>query len=213
MATEAQLLAQNRSIADLRAANSRLEHNNTASQRLLDDARRKEAATKEAQREIRLALRQALEERNMSDHVVHEYADLVKSLEAKSISGPRAILSPEPVSETSATEPKPTISLDEDSHPPASHSTPLNAMIEGRNGLQKLVEDMSAETSRLHEQLQILHVQLETAKTEVTALQAVGAEDRQRLSATQSEILRHEADDTAAAKLVSRYMYVMQCTL
>lgn len=81
--TEAQLLAQTRTINDLQASIVRHEAREVASRRLVEDARERANAVVAATRETRLALRQAIEERNMSDHVVHEYADLVKSLEAK----------------------------------------------------------------------------------------------------------------------------------
>lgn len=206
-ATESQLLSQNRTIADLRASNSRLEHNESASRQLVEEARRREAAASSSEREVQLALRQAIEERNMSDYVVYEYADLVKSLEAKSNAKARASLSATSTLDASGLPSNPQASTNS-TDPSTSRSTPLDSMVEGRNGLQKLVQEMSTETTRLHHELHTLHAQLESTKVELESCAAVGKEDRVKLASAQAELLKLQADDNAAAKLVSRYMWV-----
>lgn len=205
-ATQAQVLAQRKTIADLTTANSRLEHYNNELKLVVEESRRRESATIISQRETQFALRQAIEERNMSDHVVHEYANLVKSLDAKSSSKSRSSLSTIPPSDDPIELTIPPNVNGSSSESVASRQTPLSLMVEGRQGLQRLVQEMSAETTRLHEELQRLHAQLETTKAELTALKFAGDDERSLLSAVRSELMQHQADDAAAAKLVSRYM-------
>jgi len=205
-ATQAQVLAQNGTIAELKTAYSRLGHYNNELQFIAEGSRRREAAASAAQRETQIALRQAVEERNMSDHVVHEYADLVKSIDAKNSAKSRPSLSTAPILDDSTESTVPPNVNGSSTESVTSKPTPLNLMVEGRQGLQRLVQEMNAETTRLHEELQSLHAELESTKAELKASQSAGGDERSRLSAAQAELMRHQADDAAAAKLVSRYM-------
>lgn len=205
-ATQAQVLAQNRTIADLKTANSRLEHHNNEMKLVVEDSRRREAAANASQRETQLALRQAVEERNMSDHVVREYADLVKSIDAKSFARSRSSLSTGPTPDAPIESPLSSNGNGAANDSVASKPTPLSSMVEGRQGLERLLRELNAETTRLHEELQHLHAQLEATKAELKASQSTGSDEFSRLADAQADLMRYQADDTAAAKLVSRYM-------
>jgi hypothetical protein len=142
----------------------------------------------------------------MSDHVVREYADLVKSIDAKSSVKSRSSLNTGPPPEHPAESTLPSNVNGTCSESVTSKPTPLSSMVEGRQGLERLVREMNAETTRLHEELQGLHAQLEATKAELKALQSAGGDELSRLADAQAELMRHQADDVAAAKLVSRYM-------
>jgi len=200
------VLAQNGTIAELKTAYSRLEHYSNELKSIAEGSRRREAAASVAQRETQIALRQAVEERNMSDHVVHEYADLVKSIDAKNSAKSRSSLSTGPISNDATESAVPSNVNGSSTESVASKPTPLNSMVEGRQGLQRLVQEMNTETTRLHEELQSLHAELESTKAELKASQSAGGDERSRLSTAQAELMHHQTDDTAAAKLVSRYM-------
>jgi predicted nucleic acid-binding Zn-ribbon protein len=208
-ATEDLLLSRTKETADIRALNAQLEFRAIVEHKSLEEARQEAAAAKAAERDAQLALRQAIEERNMSDVVVHEYADLVKCLEGRTnasstqnstltLSAPHSL--PPLWQESAVGTAEPQIST-------LSYS-PLRSMLEGRQGLQKLIEEMNTETNRLHAEMANLHVQLENLGTELYSRQSAENADREKLAIAQVELMRYQADDTAAAKLVSRYMLV-----
>lgn len=188
-------------MADLRATVAGLEFDAIVNRKAVEDAHKREVEARNGERDTQLALRQAVEERNMSDHVVFEYADLVKSMEGRSsVSSNHA---------TSASVTPPTISTTPNgsSEPTAASSvTPLRSMLEGRQGLQKLVEEANTETGRLHAQIAKLHNEVDELRSALASQESVESLDRQKLAEVQTDMARYQADDTAAAKLVSRYM-------
>lgn len=139
-------------------------------------ARLEEGAYRE--RELQRKARSAEEERKLADLVLDEYAALVRKLEGRSSR-----------ESTSTKQPSPSTSL-----------------FEGKSGLQKLLgefneenEQIASELSKVREENELLRVQLEAERQRSEA-------DRESLAKIILQLDQHRADDTTAAKMVSRYM-------
>jgi hypothetical protein len=174
-------------------------------------AREEEALLRE--RELMLQLRVAEEEGRMMDRAVREYADLVRALERRQSlpSSPPAPSSPPPP----IPPPKQTSSPDE------THTSNGRSPDQGRNGrsafeslqerkeeLHELAGEFEGTNKALSDEVGRLQVELDGARSELEAERKAAEEDRLRLSNALAELERSKHDDNAAAKMVSRYMYV-----
>lgn len=108
--------------------------------------------------------------------------------------------------------------------PSSTHirASPVDLMLEGRLGLQRLLEETNSESSRLHGELQNTISKLESCQAELVVAKNIAEEvsllhtyqtsysdpvkDRTKLALAQVELQQYRSDDSSAAKLVSRYM-------
>ncbi|KAI0265755.1 hypothetical protein BGY98DRAFT_926970 [Russula aff. rugulosa BPL654] len=144
-------------------------------------AREEEALLRE--RELMLQLRVAEEEGRMMDRAVREYADLVRALERRQSL---------PSSPPAPSSPPPPI--------PPPKQTPFQT--------ERLAGEFEDTNRALSDEVGRLQVELDGARSELEAERKAAEEDRLRLSNALAELERSKHDDNAAAKMVSRYMYV-----
>ncbi|KAK1226851.1 hypothetical protein PQX77_010155 [Marasmius sp. AFHP31] len=142
--------------------------------------RGREEEGKVRERELERNVMEAKEETRMSDLVVKEYADLVRSLEGRGS-----------VSSNS------TGSL-------------VNSLSEGKLGLQKLFNDFSSETEKLQAEVARLQGALAESQGRFEAERKGAEADRVLLAQIQHQLEKLRLDDRTAAKMVSRYMKFSQ---
>ena len=147
------------------------------------------------ERKVRLKLRTAEEQINMSDLVVKEYADLVRSLEGKLAMNHEAKSAPE---------------VEVASQGGSSH-TPLSSLAgsrieEGKLGLQRLVSEFAEESDRLQREIAQLQNELCISKTRLEAQKKTAELHRLELAKIQTQLQKLKINDNTAAKMVSRYM-------
>ncbi|KAI0636522.1 hypothetical protein C8Q77DRAFT_1049756 [Trametes polyzona] len=194
-AVEEALLIRTEDLAEAKSELAKAQNEIEAARALAADARAREEEGLARERDLERRLRAAEEERKMSDLVVQEYAELVRKLEGRAR-----------VPSDSAS----TSSIDLTSSSNASTTTLVDSLAEGKSGLRRLLEEfnsdnerLEAEISKLHADNAMLYKELEVAR--------LGAEyDRSELAKLQFELDQHRADDTTAAKMVSRYMKFSQ---
>lgn len=167
-------------------------------------ARARENAALAREREMAATVRAADEERMLVDGVVRQYADLVRSLDSRH-SKPQPS-SPANLSATLAAGPDVDAEI---STGKQSDAALVAALDEGRAGLQRLLRDSNQEATRLQQEISRLHNELETSQREQEATEKAHNEDRLALAKALVELERLRADDNTAAKMVSRYMYVL----
>jgi hypothetical protein len=173
-------------------------------------AREEDALVRE--RGLMLRLRVAEKEGRMMDRAVREYADLVRALERR-----QSLPSSPPSSPPPPTPPpKQSLSIDARAHPPngnppeqdGSGGSTFEALQEQMEGLHELAEEFESANEALRDETGRLQLELEGARSELEAERKAAEEERRRLSNALAELERREHDDNAAAKMVSRYMYV-----
>lgn len=140
------------------------------------------------ERELEHKLRAAEEERRLADLVVQEYADLVRNLEGRNSKGSRS----------------PSVSTHDNA---SSSSVALTtSLAEGKLGLQRLLSEHNAETELLAAQVTKLVDENELLKARLDVERKRAEADRESLAKVLVELDKHQADDTTATKMVSRYM-------
>ncbi|KAA1469298.1 hypothetical protein DENSPDRAFT_795806 [Dentipellis sp. KUC8613] len=157
---------------------------------LSSEWRKKEELSKARERELARKVKAAEEEREMMDTVVQQYADLVRTLEGRK-------------SRTSG------VSHTENGTTNAALEETLK---DGKSGLQRLLEEFNAETEKLEQEIGRLHGELAIVESKLEAQTRSAEDDRQRMAEAQTELEKHKADDSAATKMVSRYMKFSQST-
>lgn len=166
---------------------------------LASQSRSREEDSKLRERELERKAQAAEEERRLADLVVSEYADLVRSLE-----GRRSILPPKP-------PPKNPDASDENlvANGTASTSTLVDSYTEGKKGLQKLLSEFNVESERLEGKISKLEKELSVVETKWEAERKTAELDRSLLAKVQAELVKMRVDDKSAARMVSRYMWVL----
>ena len=162
----------------------------------------------------------------MMDRAVGEYADLVRDLERRqSLPSSPPPLRPQQSQQDQPPPPPPKESSSQTtavgSHASdgkladqdRSGTSTLEALEERHAELHKLAEEFGGTSEALRVEICRLQGELEEARAELEAERNAGKEERVRLSdaLTVLELLKH--DDNAAAKMVSRYMYVQSSFL
>ncbi|TFK46670.1 hypothetical protein OE88DRAFT_1707225 [Heliocybe sulcata] len=199
--TEETLLTRTTELSNALGEVGRAKHDAEAAYELAAKGRAREEEGKARERELERRLRAAEEERKMTDLVVQEYADLVRSLEGRksSVVSPRRIASDDGgVSITSTAS--------------GSSVTLVESLSEGKLGLQKLLIDFGEETEKLNAEIETLRGQLNIAEAKLKAEENSRKDDRASLARARTELDKLKADDNAAAKVVSRYMKFSQAT-
>ncbi|KAI5124371.1 hypothetical protein M0805_008974 [Coniferiporia weirii] len=139
-------------------------------------------------RELLNRVKAAEEQRKMSDLVVEEYANLVRSLEGRPSLNSRGITNNIGIGSRSS----------------------LDGLNHARQGLQKLLQDSNSDSEKLHAEIGRLHDALEMAQASLQAGRTTAQHDKRQLAVAQSELHQLKTDDNAAAKMVSRYMKFSQ---
>ncbi|KIY49050.1 hypothetical protein FISHEDRAFT_28739, partial [Fistulina hepatica ATCC 64428] len=160
-------------------------------------ARGREEDAKAAQRSLERILRAKEEELRMADRAMGAYAELVRGMEGRRSS---ASHTPPPYHESSGDE------ADGTDKEKASSMSPLDSLEEGKRGLNRLFVEMSDEHERLEVELARLAGQLEDEQARAVAEAQGAADERELRAAAEGELARLRADDTTAAKMVSRYI-------
>ncbi len=154
------------------------------------------------EREVRLKLRTAEEQINMSDLVMKEYADLVRSLEGKLATHSPSNHEANTAPEAEAASPGPI---------PGSSHTPLSSLAgsrieEGKLGLQRLVSEFAEESDRLQKEIAQLQNELSISEARLETQKKATELHRLELAKLQTQLQKLKIDDNTAAKMVSRYM-------
>jgi hypothetical protein len=133
---------------------------------------------------------------------VYEYADLVRSLEGRrSILPPKVPPKPHEVQENGVQE------TDQSKNTGTTASPALmDSFKEGKQGLKRLLAEVSVESERLEETIAKLERDLAVAETKLEAERKTAELDRMLLAKVQAELVKLRIDDKAAARIVSRYM-------
>ena len=191
---------------DMQGASTRAHHAAENAFSVAAGARAREEEALVRERGLMLQLRVAEEEGRMMDRTVREYADLVRALERRQSlpSSPPPILPP-----------KQATSLDgaysSNGKPPEQDRNSISAfesLQERKDGLYRLAGEFEGTNEALNDEIGRLQVELDGARSELLAERKAAEEERLRLSNALAELERSKHDDNAAAKMVSRYMYV-----
>lgn len=178
------------------------------------------------ERTLMLRLRVAEEEGAMMDRAVGEYADLVRDLERRQSlpSSPPPLRPQQPQQE----QPPPPPPKESSSYTTAvgthasdgklaeqdrSGTSTLEALEERHAELHNLAEEFGGTSEALRVEICRLQGELGEARAELEAERNAGEEERVRLSDALAELELLKHDDNAAAKMVSRYMYVQSSFL
>lgn len=131
----------------------------------------------------------------MSDLVVVEYADLVRTLEGRKTS----------MSSISTVPGTPDRN--------DSNSTLVDSLAEGRYGLQRLLEEYNSETERFAQEKFKLQCEISITSSNLEVERQGAEHDREQLAIALNDLDKYRADDNTAAKMVSRYMSAMSTVL
>lgn len=158
--------------------------------------RGREEAAKIRENELQWRLKSAEEEKRMSEVAVGEYANLVRSMEARMGLGSTSTL----VSHHGT-------KVEEDPENPGSDDNLANSLLEGKLGLKRLLSGFHSDTEELQRQLGQLRGELEVVKSNYEAERKGTQILHLELGKAQAELHMLKIDDSTAAKMVSRYMY------
>jgi hypothetical protein len=198
---------------DMQGAASRAHHAAENAFGVAAGARAREEEALVRERGMILQLRVAEEEGRMMDHAVREYADLVRALERRQSlpSSPPPRSSPPPPRPPPKEAPSPDGVHTSNGKPPEQDRNGRSAfesLQERKEGLHRLAGEFEGTNKTLSNEVDRLQVELDGARSELEAERKASEEERLRLSNALAELERLKHDDNAAAKMVSRYMYV-----
>ncbi|TFY71550.1 hypothetical protein EVG20_g1436 [Dentipellis fragilis] len=188
--TEQTLFARTSELANALGDLNKLKQEVAGAYLLSSESRQKEESSKARERELARRVKAAEEDREMMDRVVQQYADLVRTLEGRK-SRASGVSHAENGSTNAALE---------------------ETLKDGKSGLHRLLEEFNAETEKLEQEIGRLHGELAILESKLEAQTRSAEDDRQRMAEAQTELDTHKADDSAATKMVSRYMKFSQST-
>ncbi|TFY64672.1 hypothetical protein EVJ58_g2455 [Rhodofomes roseus] len=194
-ATEEALLARTTELANAQSDFTKIQDSIDAAHELAAQRQGQVQVAQAKQRELERKLRAAEEERKLSDLVVQEYADLVRTLEGRS--------------RTQAASAS-TASFPLGSTGKNSSATLVDSLSEGKSGLQKLLGELNGEHEQLGAEITRLHGDFTSLAGELEVERKRGLDDRARLAQCLADMERYKIDDNTAAKMVSRYMKFSQ---
>jgi hypothetical protein len=158
--------------------------------KLAASARAREEEGKVRERGLETRLQAVDEERRLIELVVHEYADLVRNLDGrKSSLGNEGVV----LRNASAS---------------ASSLTLVEGLHEGKSSLHRLMTEFASENEKRETIITQLRNEIANLESILDAERKTAAQDRVHLAKVQLELEALKLDDTTAAKMVSRYMYV-----
>lgn len=149
--------------------------------------------------ELQWRLKSAEEEKMISLVAVGEYANLVRSMEARmGLDSTPTFVSPD--SAKVEGDPEKLYSGD------TLSVTLANSLAEGKLGLNRLLTELHSDTEELHRQLSQLRGELDVLKSNHEAERKGTHTLHLELAKTQAELHMLKIEDNTAAKMVSRYM-------
>lgn len=154
--------------------------------------RGREEAAKIRESELQWRLKSAEEEKKISELAVGEYANLVRSMEARMGLG--------------STSTHHGAKVEEDPEKLHSGDTLANSLVEGKLGLKRLLSEFHSDTEELQRQLSWLREELEVTKSNLEAERKGTHILHLELGKAQAELHMLKIDDNTAARMVSRYM-------
>ena len=162
-------------------------------------ARGREEAALIRETELQWRLKSAEEEKTISLVAVGEYANLVRSMEARmGLGSTSTFVSPDGSKVEGSLEKH---------HSGDTLSVALaNSLAEGKLGLNRLLSELHSDTEELHRQLGQLRGELEVLKSNDEAESKGTHTLHLELAKAQAELHMLKIDDNTAAKMVSRYM-------
>ena len=191
--TEEVLLARTTELAHAQSDISKIQNSVDAAYELAAQRQGQVQVTEAKQRELERKLRAVEEERKLSDLVVQEYAELVRTLEGRSRT--------QAASASAASFPLGNVGNN-------SSATLVDSLSEGKSGLQKLLGELNGEHEQLGAEISRLQGDLANLASELDVERQRGNDDRAQLAQALVELERYRIDDNTAAKMVSRYMSV-----
>jgi len=186
--TEDALAACRLQFAHARSDLVKAKHSADGAFALAAAARAREEERRVRQQDLRHRLRVAEHDRKMSDHVVQEYADLVRSMESRTISRPSSVGS------------------DASSPTNSSSVTLVESLNDAKSESHKLLEDCKMESNARETEIARLEEELRLCQNCLASEREASAHDRSELSNALVELERWKIDDKTAAKMVARYM-------
>ena len=159
--------------------------------------RGREEAAKIRENELQWRLKSAEEEKKISEVAVSEYANLVRSMEARMGLG---------LGSTSTLVSHRDTMVEGDSEKPHSGDTLANSLVEEKLGLKRLISQFHSDTEGLLRQLGQLRGELEVVKSNYEAERKGTHILHLELGKAQAELHMLKIDDNTAARMVSRYM-------
>lgn len=188
--TESLLLDRTTELEHAKSRIGALEKEVTAMRRFAASTSAQADKSKAKEKMLGNALRAAQEEKNLAEFAVQEYATYARTLESS------ATLEPSPPRYSPAS----SISSLLVNLNPAEH------VLEGKIGLQKLLHEYNEETLRYQDEVNLLTTELNMCQTKLGLEMRRGEEDRTKLALARVELDQYKIDDSAASKMVSRYM-------
>ncbi|KAG2154114.1 hypothetical protein DEU56DRAFT_773219 [Suillus clintonianus] len=170
----------------------RARHDAEGAYKLAASARAREEEGKVRERGLATRLQAAEEERRLIELVVHEYADLVRSLDGRksSLGNGSAVL--------------------QNASASASSLTLVEGLHEGKTNLHRLMTEFAFENEKSETTITQLRNDIATLESILDAERKTAAQDRAQLAKAQLDLEILKLDDTTAAKMVSRYMKFSQ---
>lgn len=187
--SEAGLLERTKQVIAERNEREKLKSETDIAHTMLDNLRAELEQFRTNQRQMEHRVKAAEEERRMMDLTLEEYAKLVRSLEGRNNNYHVA-------------------DGNERRNEYSARSVQLDGLSMAKQGLQRLLQEFNEETENLHNEIARLHASLESAEIRFRAECTASEETKETLAHALVEIDRMKIDDNAAAKVVSRYMYV-----
>ncbi|TFK36456.1 hypothetical protein BDQ12DRAFT_737033 [Crucibulum laeve] len=180
--SEEALLASKKELVHAKSEALKAKHAAEGAYELAARVRGREEEGNMRERELEYKVKSAQEEVKMSDLVLKQYADLVRSLEGR----PSTVASP------------------------TSPSTLTDNLAEGKLGLRKLLSEFQSEMERLQAQLDEVRDRLAASELGHETERKSADQARLELAQVQHELQKLKLDDNTAAKMVSRYMKFSQ---
>ena len=181
--SEGQVLERTTELAAAKAERTKVGLEIQAMNEELGNMRAKEEEYKRREREVEIKCKTLKAEKDLVEGAIQEYADLVRSLEARL---PSAEVVPLP---GPARKPKHDVEV-------------------GKSNIANLAQEFTGESERLHREIARLEDELRDVRFQLAAERKVAEEERGALASARSDLAKYINDDNTATKLVSRYMYV-----
>ncbi|KAG2052779.1 hypothetical protein BDR06DRAFT_1021763 [Suillus hirtellus] len=190
--TEHALAEKIAELVNTRTEAQKARYNAEGAYKLAASVRAREEEGKVRERSLETRLQAAEEERRLIELVVHEYADLVRSLDGRksSLGNGGAVL--------------------QNASASASSLTLVEGLHEGKSNLHRLTTEFAFEIEKRETSITQLRNEITNLENILDAERKTAAHDRAHLAKTQSELEALKLDDTTAAKMVSRYMKFSQ---
>ncbi|KAG1863607.1 hypothetical protein DFJ58DRAFT_774060 [Suillus subalutaceus] len=190
--TEHALAERTAEVVNTRTEAQKARYDAGGAYKLAASARAREEEGKVRERGLETRLQAVEEERRLIELVVHEYADLVRSLDGRksSLGNGGAVLQ-----NTSAS---------------ASSLTLVEGLHEGKSSLHRLITEFASEIEKRETSITQLRNEIANLESILDAERKTAAQDRAYLAKAQLELEALKLDDTTAAKMVSRYMKFSQ---